>query len=120
MSQWGNTVYYKNTFRDEVYSADVNGGSYGNYITYAKDVKAKRGKLFATYEGLYAGGLDGSDMQEIFWGDVSDYKYYGDNVYVTASGSGNLYKVDFDGSYVKLINEYITEWDCNFADDENS
>lgn len=120
MSQWGNTVYYKNTFRDEVYSADVNGGSYGNYITYAKDVKAKHGKLFATYEGLYAGGLDGSDMQEIFWGDVSDYKYYGDNVYVTASGSGNLYKVDFDGSYVKLINEYITEWDCNFADDENS
>lgn len=120
MSQWGDTIYYKNTFRDEVYSADLSGNSYGNYITYANDVKAKRGKLFATYEGLYAGGLDGSDMQEIFWGDVSDYKYYGDYVYVTASGSGNLYKVGFDGSKIKLINEYITEWDCNFAEDENS
>ncbi|MGN0150498.1 MAG: stalk domain-containing protein [Clostridia bacterium] len=120
MTQWGDRIYYKNTFRDEVYCADLSGNSYGNYITYAKDVKVKRGKLFATYEGLYVGELDGSNMQEIFWSDVSDYKYYGDNVYVTAAGTGKLYKVGFDGSQTRLINEYITEWDCNFAVDENA
>lgn len=115
LSQWGNTVYYKNAFRDEVYSADLNGTSYGNYVAYAKDVKVKNGKLFAVYDGLYAGEPNG-DLTQIFYTEVSDYKNYGGYAYVTEKESGYLYKVGYDASQKKIINEYITEWDCNFAE----
>ncbi|MCC8169320.1 MAG: DUF5050 domain-containing protein [Oscillospiraceae bacterium] len=116
LSQWDSFVYYKNAFRGEIYRADINSGSYGEYVCFADYVKVKKGVLFSTYEGLYAGGLGGGDLYEIFDGGVSDYQYYGDSVYVTEAGSGMVYKVGLDGSRTKLINEYITEWDCNFAD----
>ncbi len=116
LTQWENTIYYKNAFRDEVYSADLSGNSYGNYITNAADVKVKNGKLFAVRDGLYMGNTDGQNLTQIFNNNVSDYRNYGGYVYVTESSKGNLYKVGYDASNKKIINEYISEWDCNFAE----
>lgn len=38
IAQWGDTIYYKNPFREEVYRVNLDGSD-NNYVCYADDVE---------------------------------------------------------------------------------
>ncbi len=114
LTQWGNTIYYKNKMREEVYSINLDGSD-GKYVCYADDVKAVNGRLFSTYDGLYVSGLSGENMIEIYKGNIADYKIIGNNAYVKSADSGRLYKSDFNGWLGPLTSDSVSEWVCSYA-----
>ncbi len=111
LAQCGNTLYYKNPMRGEVYRVNLDG-SEDTYVCYADDVKVFDERLFASYEGLYMGSLDASDLTNIYDRAVKDFTVKGKTVYITDALSSKLYMTDFYGIKCALTADSVGEWVC--------
>ncbi len=111
LAQWENTVYYKNSMREEVYRVNLDG-SENTYVCYADDVKVFDGRLFTSYQGLYTGSLDASDLTKIYDRPVKDFMVKSKNVYITDAQSSRLYITDFYGTKCAVTADSVGEWVC--------
>lgn len=109
LAQYGDTIYYKNSMRGEVYRIKLDGSG-NSYTCYADDVKVYDGRLFASYNGLYVGAPDGSELKMIYDSAVEEYRVDSDTVYIKDKNSGRLHKVDIYGNKTALTNDKIGEW----------
>lgn len=112
LAQWDRTVYYKNTMRGEVYRVNLDGSD-DTYVCYADDVKVFDGRLFASYQGLYMGSLDASDLTGIYDRPVKDFEVKGKNVYLIDAQSSRLYMTDFYGTKNAVTADSVGEWVCD-------
>lgn len=109
LAQYGDTIYYKNSMRGEVYRIKLDGSG-NSYTCYADDVKVYDGRLFALYNGLYVGAPDGSGLEMIYDGAVEEYRVDSGTVYIKDKNSGRLHKTDIYGNKTALTNDKIGEW----------
>ena len=112
IAQWGDTIYYKNPFREEVYRVNLDGSD-NNYVCYADDVKTADGRLITSYNGLYIGSLDASDLTCIYDKEVKKFNVENDKIYFVDKKSGKLYTSDFSGNVNVVTNESVGEWVSN-------
>ena len=112
IAQWGDTIYYKNPFREEVYRVNLDGSD-NNYVCYADDVKTADGRLITSYNGLYIGSLDASDLTCIYDKAVKKFDVENDKIYFVDKKSGKLYTSDFSGNVNVVTNESVGEWVSN-------
>lgn len=109
IAQSGDTIYYKNPMRGEMYRVNLDGSD-NAYVGFANDAKIYEGQLFTSYKGLYIGSLDGSDLTSIYDREVKDFEVKNDNVYLVDKKSGRLFLVDFAGNKAAITNDSIGEW----------
>ena len=111
LAQCGNIIYYKNPMRAEVYRVNLDG-SENTYVCYADTLKVYDGRLFSSYQGLYTGCPDASDLTKIYDKDVRDFDVIGDTVYFTDKKSERMYMSDFEGNRNVITADSVGEWVC--------
>ncbi|MGN0108318.1 MAG: stalk domain-containing protein [Hominilimicola sp.] len=112
LAQCGDIIYYKNPMRSEVYRVNLDGSN-DTYVCYADEIKVSDGRLFSSYQGLYTGSPDASDLTKIYDKDVKDFDVIGDTVYFTDKKSERLYMSDFIGRRNVITADSVGEWVCN-------
>lgn len=112
LAQWGDTIYYKNPMRKEVYRVNLDGSG-DAYVGYADDLKIFDGRMVLSYKGLYIGSLDASDLTEIYSRDVRSFDAQGDTLYFIDNASGRLYMSDFSGRVSVITADSAGEWVCD-------
>ena len=111
IAQFGDIIYYKNPMRAEVYRVNLDGSN-DTYVCYADTVKVFDGRLFSSYDGLYTGSLDASDLTKIYDKDVDDFDVIGNTLYFTDAYSKRLYMSDFAGNRNVITADSVGEWVC--------
>ena len=97
--------------RAEVYRVNLDGSN-DTYVCYADTVKVFDGRLFSSYDGLYTGSLDASDLTKIYDKDVDDFDVIGNTLYFTDAYSKRLYMSDFAGNRNVITADSVGEWVC--------
>ena len=102
-----------NEFGKKEYKNVVYINCDNNYVCYADDVKTADGRLITSYNGLYIGSLDASDLTCIYDKAVKKFDVENDKIYFVDKKSGKLYTSDFSGNVNVVTNESVGEWVSN-------
>lgn len=109
--QTDDVLYYKNPLRREIYRVNIDGSD-NKYVCYADEIKTDGKMLVTSYNGLYLGNLDASDLKCVYEKPIKNFEINSDGICFTDAQSGKMYFSDFTGSVNLAVNDSVGEWVC--------
>lgn len=109
LAKWDNMIYYRHPMRKEIYRVNLDGSN-ETYVGYADDMKIIDGRMFTSYNGLYADELYADKSVKIYDRAVKDFKVMGEDIYVLDGASSKLYITDLDGNKSAVTSDGTGEW----------
>ncbi|MBQ2663555.1 MAG: DUF5050 domain-containing protein [Clostridia bacterium] len=109
LAQYNDMVYYKHPMRNEVYRVNLDGSN-DIYVGYAYDIQVHDDRLFLSWNGLYMGNLDGSDMKKLFGRTLKGFAIINENIYFKDELTTRLCMADYNGRNGMITVDACGEW----------